>query len=351
MKLLTHVLLPLLVFPFLTLTAFHLIVHQSLFQNGLQFKISAICEPDLDPHPYRLPYTSITNVDTLLCGMVVFFHALIDTASTAYLAVLFPALSIVALIPFLEAARDRHPFALRMPTAIGVLIQLASAGVIMPLYSLLFVITHTASLRPSTTPTPSPPSKINQGNAEALLFGLILGYIVPTILMLSFARPTVTAAWQGFPLLIALVILVHKIIRPPSRLVQSGHPTVIVTLAFSFVLSALLHVVYVWPVLTDTPTLQTLFVSLMDVSDPAVMSLADGVLEFIKWDFIFGVGSVVIATFWMADSLFSLAGIIVWYGIANIAVGPAAAIAGVLLWRERRLNGKSQVEKVPQKME
>ncbi|KAG6375906.1 hypothetical protein JVT61DRAFT_2774 [Boletus reticuloceps] len=345
------VLLPLLIFPFLTFTAFHIIVHQSLFQSGLQFKISAICEPDLAPHPYRLPYTSITNVDTLLCGLVVFFHALIDTASTACLAVLFPAFSIVALIPFLEAARDRRPFALRMPTAIGVLIQLASAGVIMPLYALLLVITRTASLRPSTTPTPSPPSKINRGNAEALLFGLILGYILPTILMLSFARPTVTAVWQGVPLLVALAILVHKIIRPPSRLVQSGHPTVVVTLAFSFLLSALLHVVYVWPVLTDTAALRTIFAQVVDVSDPAATTLADGVLEFIKWDFIFGVGSMVLATFWMADSLLSLVGIIVWYGIASIAVGPAAAIAGVLLWRERRLNGKSQVEKVPQKME
>ncbi|KAH0830260.1 hypothetical protein J3R83DRAFT_1624 [Lanmaoa asiatica] len=222
-NLLSHVLFPLLVFPFLTFTAFYLILHQSLVQTGLQSKISAICGPDLAPHPYRLAYTKNSKADELLCGMVVFFHALMDTVYHPLLAVLFPALGIVALIPFLEAARDRRSFALRMPTAVGVFFQLASMGGIMPIYSLLFVITGAASIRPSIIQIRNPPSKINQGNAEALLFGLLLGYIIPTALMLLLVRPPVTATWQGFPLLIAIAIFVHKVIRPPSRYVQSGH--------------------------------------------------------------------------------------------------------------------------------
>lgn len=283
--------------------------------------------------------------------MVVFFHALMDPAYRPLLAALFPALAVITLIPFLEAARDRRSFALRTPTAIGVLFQLASMGVVMPIYSLLFVITGTASTQPSTTRTPNPPSKINQANAEALLFGLVLGYVLPTTLMLFLVRPFVTATWQGFPLLITFAIFVHKLIRPPSRYVQSGHSTIVATLAFTFVLSALLHAVYVWPVLTDSVALQTMFVPAVGVLDPATMSLTDGVLEFIKWDMILGVGSVILATFWMADSVLRLVGILVWYGVATIVLGPAAAIAGVLLWRERRLNGQSQAEKTSQKME
>lgn len=94
-----------------------------------------------------------------------------------------------------------------------------------------------------------------------------------------------------------------------------------------------------------------MFVPAVGVLDPATMSLTDGVLEFIKWDMILGVGSVILATFWMADSVLRLVGILVWYGVATIVLGPAAAIAGVLLWRERRLNGQSQAEKTSQKME
>ncbi|KAG8217203.1 hypothetical protein J3R82DRAFT_5287 [Butyriboletus roseoflavus] len=350
-KQLTNLLFPLLVFPFITFAAFRLLLHQSLVQTGLQFKTAAICDPDLAPHPPRLGYTNNPKADQLLCGMVVFFHALMNPAYYPLLAALFPALGVVALIPFLEAARDRRSFALRAPTAVGALFQLASMGVVMPIYSLLFVITGTASTRPSTTPTPNPPSKINQANAEALLFGLLLGYVLPTTLMLFLVRPFVTATWQGFPFLIAIAIVVHKVIRPPSRYAQSGHSTVMATLAFTFISSALLHAIYVWPVLINSVALQTMFVPVVGVFDPAAMSLTDGVLEFIKWDMILGVGSVVLATFWMADSVLSLVGILVWYGIATIVLGPAAAIAGVFLWRERRLNGQSQAEKTPQKME
>lgn len=94
-----------------------------------------------------------------------------------------------------------------------------------------------------------------------------------------------------------------------------------------------------------------MFVPIVGELDPAMMSLADGVLELIKWDLILGASSVILATFWMADNVLQLAGILVWYGIATIALGPAAAIVGVFLWRERRLNGQSQVEKTSQKTE
>ncbi|KAH0830261.1 hypothetical protein J3R83DRAFT_1625 [Lanmaoa asiatica] len=81
------------------------------------------------------------------------------------------------------------------------------------------------------------------------------------------------------------------------------------------------------------------------------MSLTDGVHEFIKWDLIFGAGSVMLATFWMADSALSLVGILIWYGIATIALGPSAAITGVFLWRERRLNGQGPAKETPKKTE
>lgn len=337
--------LPLLVFSFLTFTALRLIFLQSLIQTGLESKISALCNSDAAPHPYRLAYANNSNVNTLVCGMVAFFHALFDPSYYPLLAAFFPVIGVVALIPFLEAARDRTPFALQTPTAVGVVFQLVSMGVTMPAYALLFVATCTASIRPSITPTSNPPSKINQGNAEALLFGLLLGYVFPTSFMLFLVRPKMTAIWQGFPLLIALAIFVHKLIRPPSRLVQSGHPTILVALGFTFVLSALPYAFYVWPVLTDSAALQSMFMPVVgSVLDPSTSSLTDGVLEFVKWDLILGAGSVILATFWMADSVLTLTGIVIWHGLATVALGPAAAIVGVFLWRERRLNGQRQAE-------
>lgn len=105
--------------------------------------------------------------------------------------------------------------------------------------------------------------------------------------------------------------------------------------------------------LTDTAALRSMFlpVTAMDTFDPVTTSLTEGALQFIKWDIIIGVGSVMLATFWMADSVLSLVGILAWYAIASVAFGPAAAIAGVFLWRENRLNGQSRADKVPQKTE
>ena len=116
-----------------------------------------------------------------------------------------------------------------------------------------------------------------------------------------------------------------------------------VTLAFTFLLSALLPVINVWPIITDTAALQTMFLlvveSIVEVSDLEETSLVVDVPAFIRWDLVFGLGSVVLATFWMADNLLTLVGMLVWYDIATIFVGPAAAIAGVFLLWERRLNG------------
>lgn len=341
---------PFLLFSSLTFVALRFIIYDSLVQSGLYFKLAAISDPNSAPNPYRLPYTNIPSLDRLLSNLVVFFHTLFDLSYSPLLAALFPVIGAVALVPYLEATRDRPPVVLRMPTAVGTAIQLASMGVAMPVYALLFVTTGTAYLRSSTAPSANPPSRINQGNAEALLFGVLLGYVLPTSLMLFLVRPEVTALWQAFPLLTAIAMFGHKVIRPPSRYVQSGHTTVLVTLVLSFVLSALLHVVYVWPILTDSAALQTMFVPVGPL-DPAASSVDDGVLEFIKWDLIFGAGSVVLSTFWMVDGMFALVGILLWYGIATIVFGPAAAIIGVFLWRERRLNGQPQAGKIAQKME
>ncbi|KAG9318132.1 hypothetical protein JVU11DRAFT_200 [Chiua virens] len=323
MSTLQRVAVPILVFSLLSFTAVHFILRQSLVQSGLALKTRAICS---GPSSYRLAYVNIPSADKFICVIVVFFQTVIDPSYhlQPHLATAFPVVGVLALISYLEAARNRPPIALRIPTLFLALSQIASAMPRIP-------------LRKSTKATPKPSSLV-----------LLLGYVLPTTLMLYLNNPRMTAIWQTFPLLFSLSIFVHKLIRPPTQLVHSGHPTVQITLVFTLVVSALLHVVYVWPVLTDSVTLWTMFVPNMGIRDPPVVSLADGVLQFMRWDLIFSSGPVMLATLWMADSMHSLVGILVWYSLATIALGPAAAITGVFLWRERRLNGQ---DKIPQKVE
>ena len=50
-------------------------------------------------------------------------------------------------------------------------------------------------------------------------------------------------------------------------------------------------------------------------------------------------GSNLLGTLWFASSAKQAALMVLWDLLASVVVGPGAAISGVLLWRERRLNG------------
>ena len=118
----------------------------------------------------------------------------------------------------------------------------------------------------------------------------------------------------------ALAIFVHILIRPPSRLAPSSYATVMVTLTFTFLLSSPpLPVINVWPVIADTAALQTMFLPvvelIVEVPHLEETSLVDGVLAFIRWDLVFGLGSVILTTFWMADSLLLSSGCL--FGITS----------------------------------
>ncbi|KAF9234757.1 hypothetical protein BU15DRAFT_65394 [Melanogaster broomeanus] len=348
LRFLTHVIQPLLLFPFLSFIAIQFIFGLSLYQNGLQAKLNAICDPTvgLASHPFRLPYTNRPDADKIICGMVSFFNALMDPSSRPLLAEVLTTAAVLSIIPFVEAAREKRSFLLRTPAAVGVLFQFASLGVIMPLYSLLLVITGTASRRPSPSTTDS---KINQANAEALLFALLAGYVVPTVCMVVYDVPNATAIWQAFPLLMEFAQFAHRLIRPASRYVDSGHRTVMATFALLFVVSAAVHAAYVWPLLGDLELLTTIFAPSRVALDPAATSLTEGVGAFIRWDVVIGAGATMLATLWMASSVEQVFAIVLWHGLSTVVFGPGAAIAGVLLWREAELNGGTQVEKLQEK--
>ncbi|KAH7889937.1 hypothetical protein F5I97DRAFT_2071981 [Phlebopus sp. FC_14] len=336
---------PFLIFPALSFAAVKLLFGQILYLSGLEEKLNEICDESIspDPHPLRLEYTGLLDVDRLLCGVVTFFHALMDPVYRPLIAEVATFLAAVSIIPFVEAAREKRSFFLRMPAAVGILFQIMSLAVIMPIYSLVFIVTGAAG----RTARSSDGARINQANAEALLFAFSVGYVIPTVCMILFEDPIVTAIWQIFPLMMEVAQFAHRVIRPPSRYIESGYRTVQATFIFIFVASAVIHAVYVWPLLRDVQALEKMFVP--SLHGPATSSLVGGVVAFIKWDMIIGGGSTVLSTLWMANSVTHLISIILWHSTATVLLGPGAAIAGVLLWREAQLNGGNHAVKVERK--
>ncbi|KIJ60618.1 hypothetical protein HYDPIDRAFT_138813 [Hydnomerulius pinastri MD-312] len=347
LRLITHGAIPVVVFPALSFAASQLIFGLTLYRGGLEAKLNAICDASSGIESLTLDYTGMPDVDKVVCGMVGFFHALMDPTYRPLLAELAATMAVLSIIPFVEAAREKRSFFLRTPAAVGVIFQLLTLGVIMPLYSLLFIVTGAAGRKPG----PTSGAKINQANAEALLFALFVGYIIPTVCMIIFEDPIVTAIWQAFPLLMEVAQFVHRVIRPPSRYIESGYRTVQATFIFIFLASTAIHAFYVWPLLGDFETLREMFVPSVVAQNPATSSLSDGVAAFIKWDVIIGGGSTILSTAWMANGVLEFIAIILWHSVAIVLLGPGASIAGVLLWKEAKLNRGSQALKLEEKTE
>ncbi|KAG1749075.1 uncharacterized protein EDB91DRAFT_832807 [Suillus paluster] len=326
----------LVVFLFLTFAAAYILFVGCLYENGLVPKLNAVCDAPVDGEfiPTRIAYTNIPALDSNLCAIVAFYHGMMNPTYRPLLIYMCTTLSVIAIIPFAEATRESHSNRLKIPATIGMLVQLCSCAVIMPMYWFAFVLTGGTTRRTATSAS----NKINQGNAEALLFALIVGYAIPTVCMVVLEDPMVTAIWQAFPLLMKIAQWAHCKIRPPSRHAASGHGTVQAMYMLVFIASAYLHVLYIWPLFNSPALFQKIIAPPMAPLDPTTTSIAEGVAAFLKWDMAFGAGSTILVTLWFAGGLTDLVLLILWHVWATFAVGPGAAIAGAMMWREAIIN-------------
>ncbi|KAH7919904.1 hypothetical protein BV22DRAFT_1074737 [Leucogyrophana mollusca] len=339
--------LPIVLFPAIT-TAAIIVLGRCFVQSGMEQKLLSVCDASVDAEssPYRLAYTGVSDLDHNLCLLVGFFHGLMDPSYRPLVAEIMPSIAAAIAVLYAEAARETHPSLLHMPVVVGIIFQCFTFAVVMPVYWLVFVLTGSATRHASSN---SGSTKINQANAEALLFALLVGFVIPTVGMFVLEDPTVTVIWQGFPFWMELAQFAHRLIRPPTRFIESGYRTIQATYSFVFLASAALHITYVWPIVNNHPLLKLLFVPSLLTLDPGT-PLKESIAHFIKWDMIFGAGSSILATFWFAENVKELTILLLSHICVTAVFGPGAAIAGAFMWREAKLNTQVHgVEQVKEK--
>ena len=327
----------LIVFPVLTFAAIQVLFVRCLLQNGLVPKLHATCDAaviDSVSLPTRIAYTNIPALDFNLCAIVAFYHGSMNQTYRPLLIHMCTTLSAIAIIPFVEAARKPRSTWLRMPAATGIFFQLCSCAVIMPVYCFAFMLTGGTNRRSAS-------DNINQRDAEALLSTLLVGYALPTVCMVVLENPVMTAIWQVFPLYMKAAQWAHCKIRPPSLYAGSGYRIVQVVYMLVFLASASLHVAYIWPLFSSPTLFRNIMIPPTTSLDPATISITEGAAAFLKWDMIFGAGSTVLMTLWFARNLTDLVLLVLWHALATIAVGPGAAIAGAMLWREATIKAQA----------
>ncbi|KAJ6488520.1 hypothetical protein C8R47DRAFT_482572 [Mycena vitilis] len=324
--------IPVVLFPVLTALALRLIVG-NVIASGLRPQLLAQCPQalqSLELTPYRLDYTTLPSVDNALCRMVSFFHlALTPTVRPLLSYFLGTSLPLLAL-PALESVRPNRPALLALPVLVGLAGQLFTAGAVLPLYWLLFILSGSARAAPSAS-TP-----LAAQHTQAVAFGLLIGAGIPSALLLTLRDPHVTALWQLFPLWQFLAQGAHLLVRPARRSgvqpADAGWGWVQALYIGAFVLSSSMHVA----TLAAAPSLRAVF--LPSIAPRVGVAPELKALDLLQWDVIFAFGSTLLATLWFARTTRQLAGILLWNVVGSVVVGPGAAIAAVALWRESYLH-------------
>jgi hypothetical protein len=271
--------------------------------------------------------------------MVAFCRIMTDPhANLPFVVELLTIVGAIATIPYIEAARPNRNILLEFHWIIGIIYQKLTAGVMLPMYWTLFIVTGAATLH--HTPQAGSNSKIDQKRAEAIIFALAVGYVVPSLGMVVSSKPYATALWQPFPLWMYISQLLYLSIRPASR--TSGASTVNITYIALFVLSALPHLYFVVPIFfspNGSSTFKSLFIPSISLLNPDSTTIQQGVMDFIKWDYAMIVLGGIVVTVWVTGrSMKGIVALTVWWPVSVLLFGAGASIVGVFWWREGLLN-------------
>ncbi|KAH9981489.1 hypothetical protein BGW80DRAFT_1270480 [Lactifluus volemus] len=311
--------LPAILFLALAYGGHHFLIGH-LTQSGGAALLAAQCPPN--PGPYSIRYVGLPYLDRLLCFLVAFFQSNFDNPDMLPFSGDFLAsLATPIALTFIEAARSGRSTLLAFPASLGLFYQTQGAGAAFPFYWLALILSGHARMDRCTAA-----AKIDQAKAEAVLFAVLIGFVVPSALLSTMQDPVVTLLWQFFPAWMWLAQTGHLFFRPSSRFHTSGYWTVQATFVFTFLSSAISHFAAVWPAGNDLALLKDLY--------PSFATHA-----FLQWDAAFTFSSSLLGTLWFASNAKQVALIVLWNVIATVVVGPGAAVSGVLLWREWRLNG------------
>lgn len=311
-------------FPTLTvLAAKYIFVHFS--NTSLPAELAPACAPGL---PFARAYVRVPVVDELLCRLVAFFDASFQPEAETFTTHLVVSLFPIALFTFVEAARSGRPLGLSSPVvaAMGIVYQRFTGGVILPLYWAAFILTGSAQRR----------GTVDLRFARSLSFASIVGYALPSVLMVGTLSPGWIALWQAFPLLLLLTERVFLILQPKplGNFSISGTRSIRTLYTTTAAFIAIVHLAVVLPNLGNPATLKQIFVPHVVGTEFEKLTAAAGTLNMLQWDNVFIVIAAQLASLWFGRSASEVVGLVVWNVVGGLALGPGAALALVYAWRE-----------------
>lgn len=280
--------------------------------------------------PYRLPYTGAQSIDEALCGIVAFFHASFGPQVAPFLTYFLLSCAPILAHVYFESYRPNRPLTLAFPLVFALAMQLLSFGATFSVYWLVFVVSGAAQ-----SPSLGRQTMVTKAHAQSTLFGIFIGMIILTGCMMVLQDPYITAIWQAFPVAVSVASFFHLLVRPASQHPDSGFEIIRGFYLASFIIISSLHLSFITSKSVDE--LKALLLPSIQVL-PSSTSIELQALNLLQWDAVFGLLASLLGTVWFGRNLKQILGLLAWNLLATPLVGPGAAFAGAVLWRESRLH-------------
>ena len=304
-------------------------VRNVLFASGLGHDTGAKCDVGSPAHQTWGP----------MCTFVMAFWAPMEGLLGHtfdyfnYFNVTFVPLYLLILV---EANRLRRPLILSIPMITGIVLLVLTAGPIMPLYCLAFVLTGAASAQNSNKEIPE--FAISRKNAEAITFGVAVGYVIPSILLAAYQNIPVFVIWFGIHIYMAMFQMIWRVARPDTQ--QMDSKIIQGLYAVTFVASSVTHIIAVLSRIHDLQELSTFILPPMSSLEPSTTLSPTWHMDLTQWDIWLSQIAVMAASFWFAKDGKERFRLLMWHIAATLTVGPGASVCGALIWREIRLTKK-----------
>lgn len=326
---------------------------------GMSESIQALCPPsslqsrNLTPpfilassKIYHRSYTFVPSVDHAICHLIAYFHLLLDSpfhAPRKFTSYLLATGLPLIIIPHIEAYRYRGKqyWLLRYPTFWLMMAQSVTLGITYAMYWPVLIISRAGSSEAeesnrrtnSETKNSEKIAKlIGPLQAEGLVFGLAIGFALPSVAMVLQNDPLVTWIWQFYPVYVALAQVVYISLRTTDR----PHRQNVIRAFYiaSFLIASISHILFVLPLFQQIDWKMQLSELLIPLRPSTGAHPSRHAHSFLKWDYALGFGSISVGLLWSARNFGQVLAMLLWYAIAIPAFGAGGAVMGILAWRD-----------------
>ncbi|KAH8890413.1 FAD binding domain-containing protein [Thozetella sp. PMI_491] len=321
--------------------------------------------------PFKTVYTGRAGLDRLLTILVKFFSGAVastDPGARLQALYLLSMLTPTIAIWTIESRRRGNTqnflgYLLTWPNVFTTLGQLKGIAQIGPLYGLLSLFATNNVFFQRTSGRP-----VDAASAKAVLPALAVGYIVPSILMMTPYKnvsvwQSCIAAWQVAPLLVSpLTSLFASAIRwfegpkkpDPKELDQLSNddvPHLLSTYSFTLWSTATVHLATLaYIAVSPGMSFSSVFFNLQSPFGPLKGDAVEGISSFFKYDLIGYVGYMLVSSLYSVYEMRRLGYVTTAEaGRAALAVvgsvpllGPGAMMAGTWAWKERAISTLSK---------